>query len=66
MILNIFQFLKLLENHKISEIKKIYITASGGPFLNYKVSQFKKITPKIAIKHPKWKMGKKFQWTHPL
>ena len=54
-----FSILKLLENHKISEIKKIYITASGGPFLNYKVSQFKKITPKIAIKHPKWKMGKK-------
>ena len=54
-----FSILKLLENHKISEIKKIYITASGGPFLNYKVNQFKKITPKIAIKHPRWKMGKK-------
>ena len=54
-----FSIFKLLENHKISDIKKIYITASGGPFLNYKVNQFKKITPKIAIKHPKWKMGKK-------
>ena len=54
-----FSIFKLLENHKISEIKKIYITASGGPFLNYKADQFKKITPKTAIKHPKWKMGKK-------
>ena len=54
-----FSIFKLLENHKISEIKKIYITASGGPFLNYNVNQFKKITPKTAIRHPKWKMGKK-------
>jgi len=54
-----FSILKLLENHKINEIKKIYITASGGPFLNYKIHQFKKIKPKDALKHPKWKMGKK-------
>ena len=60
-----FSIFKLLENHKISEIKKIYFTASGGPFLNYNVNQFKKFTPKIAIKHPKWKMGK-IKGTHPL
>ena len=54
-----FSILKLLENHKMSEIKKIFITASGGPFLNYKANQFKNITPNKAIKHPKWKMGKK-------
>ena len=51
--------MKLLENHNLNEIKKIYITASGGPFLEYKSHQFKKITPSQAIKHPKWKMGKK-------
>ncbi len=49
----------LLENHNLDEIDKIYITASGGPFLNYKAHQFKKIRPKDALKHPKWKMGKK-------
>ena len=49
----------LLEYHKLNEIKKIYLTASGGPFLNYKINQFKRIKPKDAIKHPKWKMGKK-------
>ncbi len=50
---------KLIENHKITEINKIYITASGGPFLNYNLNRFKKIKPKDALKHPKWKMGKK-------
>ena len=54
-----YSILKLLENHKLKEIKKIYITASGGPFLNYKKKQFKNIQPKDALKHPKWKMGKK-------
>ena len=54
-----FSILNLLKNHSINEIKKIYITASGGPFLNYKRKQFKKIKPADALKHPKWKMGKK-------
>ena len=54
-----FSILKLLENHKIKDIKKIYLTASGGPFLNYKPNQFKFISPQLALKHPKWKMGKK-------
>ena len=48
-----------MEYHQLNEIKKIYLTASGGPFLNYKINQFKRIKPKDAIKHPKWKMGKK-------
>ena len=37
-----FSILKLLENHKKNEIKKIYITASGGPFLNFKQIKLKK------------------------
>ena len=48
-----------LKNHKIDEVKKIYLTASGGPFLNFKVNQLTKITPGKAVKHPTWKMGKK-------
>ena len=48
-----------MDNHNIKEIKKIYITASGGPFLNFNKGQLKKITPEQALKHPKWKMGKK-------
>ena len=54
-----FSILQLLKNHKKEDIKKIYITASGGPFLNLKKNKFKNVSPKDAIKHPKWKMGKK-------
>jgi len=54
-----FSIMKLLEKDKLKEIKKIYLTASGGPFLNFKTSKLKKVKPHEAIKHPKWKMGKK-------
>jgi 1-deoxy-D-xylulose-5-phosphate reductoisomerase len=54
-----FSILKLIENHNHKEIKKIYLTASGGPFLNYNINDLKKIKPKDAVKHPKWNMGKK-------
>tara|TARA_B100000963_G_scaffold331801_2_gene322855 strand:+ start:1196 stop:2383 length:1188 start_codon:yes stop_codon:yes gene_type:complete len=54
-----FSIMKLLENQKLSSIKKIYLTASGGPFLNYNPTKLKNVKPKEAIKHPKWKMGKK-------
>ena len=54
-----FSIFQLLKNHKLDEIKKIYITASGGPFLHLKSKQLKNIKPKDALKHPKWKMGKK-------
>ncbi len=54
-----FSIMKLIENHKLKNIEMIYITASGGPFLNLPLKKFNKIKPKEAIKHPKWKMGKK-------
>ena len=54
-----FSILKLIKNRDLKEIKKIYITASGGPFLYYKKEHLKLITPEDAIKHPKWRMGKK-------
>ena len=40
-------------------IDKIYLTASGGPFLNYPKRKFDKIKIGQAVKHPNWKMGKK-------
>ncbi len=49
----------LLKNYLPDQISKIYITASGGPFLNLDKKSFKKVQPNQAIKHPKWKMGKK-------
>ena len=54
-----FSIMKLLKNQNLKMVKKIYITASGGPFLHYKINQLAKIKPKDALKHPKWKMGKK-------
>ena len=40
-------------------IEKIYLTASGGPFLNKPLSKLENVNYKQAIKHPNWKMGKK-------
>ena len=54
-----FSIFELIKNDNIENIKKIYITASGGPFLNIKKSKLSKFIPKNAIKHPTWKMGKK-------
>jgi len=54
-----FSIMKLLEKQNIKNVKKIFLTASGGPFLNYKISKLRKVNPLQAIKHPKWKMGKK-------
>ena len=54
-----FSIWSLLKNEKKSHIKKIYLTASGGPFLNKKLISIKNVKPKIALNHPNWKMGKK-------
>ena len=54
-----FSINELTKNTNKNSIEKIYITASGGPFLNKKVSSFKNIKIKNAIKHPTWQMGKK-------
>ena len=50
---------RLLHNHKLDTINKVYLTASGGPFLNYKLKQLKRVKLKDTLKHPKWVMGKK-------
>ena len=54
-----FSISELIKNHQIKEIKKVYLTASGGPFLNYTLKELKKVKPQEALNHPKWKMGKK-------
>lgn len=52
----IFQCLRG-ENH--DEIKRIILTASGGPFRTTPLSELKKVTLKQALKHPTWEMGPK-------
>ena len=51
-------FQSLMGNHR-KEIKKILLTASGGPFFGKKRSELEKITPSDALKHPNWDMGAK-------
>ena len=41
------------------DIEKIFLTASGGPFYDTPLKNFKHIKIKDALKHPNWKMGKK-------
>ena len=52
-----FSIFSLLNNK--SNIEKIFITASGGPFLKYSKSSLSRVKLKDALKHPNWKMGKK-------
>ncbi len=48
-----------LQNLKINNIEKIFITASGGPFYKISLNKFKNIKTSQALNHPNWKMGKK-------
>lgn len=49
----------LLKEKSADLIQRIHITASGGPFLNLDKSEWEKITPADALKHPTWSMGRK-------
>jgi 1-deoxy-D-xylulose-5-phosphate reductoisomerase len=53
----IFQCLFGCSNPK--ELKKIYLTASGGPFKGYDQKHLKRVTIAEALNHPNWTMGKK-------
>jgi len=44
---------------KKDDIEELFITASGGPFVDLPLEKFKKITVKDALAHPTWSMGKK-------
>jgi len=54
-----FSIWSLIKNQKKENIDRIYITASGGPFINLPNRKFDKIKLSDALKHPNWKMGKK-------
>lgn len=48
-----------LQGNKKEQLKKIYLTASGGPFRGYSLEQLQKVTLEQALKHPNWNMGNK-------
>jgi len=54
-----FSIWSLISKKNINSISSIYLTASGGPFLNIKKNKLKKVKIKDVIKHPNWNMGKK-------
>ncbi|MCG6946423.1 MAG: 1-deoxy-D-xylulose-5-phosphate reductoisomerase [Deltaproteobacteria bacterium] len=48
-----------LEGHRREDLKRILLTASGGPFLNLPKEQLESVTPTQALAHPNWSMGPK-------
>jgi len=48
-----------IEGHRNSEIRRIILTASGGPFAGKDVSELNDMKPEDALRHPNWQMGKK-------
>ncbi len=48
-----------IEGHKKTGIRRIILTASGGPFVGKKRTELDGVTAKDALKHPNWSMGKK-------
>src|SRR5713101_3350358 len=48
-----------LRGGRMEEVEGIWLTASGGPFLNTPRSEFGSITVEQALNHPTWKMGKR-------
>ncbi len=52
----IFQALGI---HSMKEVKKIILTASGGPFRGYTADELESVSLQDALNHPNWSMGKK-------
>ena len=48
-----------LEGHRREELKRILLTASGGPFRNMPMEELESVTPAQALAHPNWTMGPK-------
>lgn len=48
-----------LQGNEVSEIEKLILTASGGPFRGKQRSELRDVTLEQTLKHPRWNMGKK-------
>ena len=48
-----------LEGYPKSQVSRLILTASGGPFFGKKRDELKNITPEMALAHPTWNMGQK-------
>jgi 1-deoxy-D-xylulose-5-phosphate reductoisomerase len=48
-----------LRGGRMEEVERVWLTASGGPFLNTPQAKFSSITVEQALNHPTWKMGRR-------
>ncbi|MDR1961890.1 MAG: 1-deoxy-D-xylulose-5-phosphate reductoisomerase [Gracilibacteraceae bacterium] len=48
-----------LRGGRRTEVRKLILTASGGPFLGWSAEELKRVTPEEALCHPRWRMGPK-------
>jgi len=48
-----------LENRPKAHIRRVILTASGGPFRSFSARELERVTPEQALAHPTWKMGKR-------
>ncbi|MCF0123902.1 MAG: 1-deoxy-D-xylulose-5-phosphate reductoisomerase [Ruminiclostridium sp.] len=48
-----------LQGSSAREVKRILLTASGGPFFGWSAEELESVTPALALKHPNWSMGAK-------
>ena len=56
----VFQCLEAVkEERRSAELKRIWLTASGGPFAGKTRAELSSITPAAALRHPNWDMGAK-------
>jgi 1-deoxy-D-xylulose-5-phosphate reductoisomerase len=51
--------LQSLQGHPRDDVKRIIITASGGPFREFTLEEMRAVTPAQALNHPNWDMGRK-------
>jgi len=48
-----------LQGHRRKDVRRLILTASGGPFRDLPLDQLRKVTPAAALIHPNWHMGRK-------
>lgn len=48
-----------LAGHRKGDVRRVILTASGGPFWRTPLKDFSRITPRAALNHPRWRMGRK-------
>jgi 1-deoxy-D-xylulose-5-phosphate reductoisomerase len=48
-----------MEGHRTGDIRRLILTASGGPFRKKALAELREVTRAAALAHPNWSMGRK-------